>query len=314
LGVLIFVFPGLYGEGYYQINSCLKGDYSYLFYKSLFFGMQDNMMWVMLLLTAMIIFKIIASALTFGAGGMGGTFAPAMFMGAHLGLLFATAVNYFFFVGLVPSNFALVGMAGLIAGVMHAPLTGIFLIGDLTSGYGLLVPLMIVASISFGTSRFFLKNSVYTYELAESGDLITHHTDRNILTMMTVTKLIEKNFAKVSPDSTLGGLVEIIAKSDRNIFPVVDEENNFLGLVFLNSIRHIMFKYELYETVMVRDLMYMPDILISSTDSMERVAKRFQYSSNYNLPVIDDGKYIGFVSRANVFSSYRRRIQRFSED
>jgi CIC family chloride channel protein len=258
--------------------------------------------------------KVVATSLTFGAGGVGGVFAPAMFVGAHLGLLFATAVNYLSFEDLIPANFALVGMAGLIAGVMHAPLTGIFLIGDLTNGYDLLVPLMLVASIAYATVRLFLRNSVYTYQLAERGELFTHHTDRNILGMMTISKLVERNFHTISPDATLGDLVKIIAESERNVFPVVSPENDFLGIVFLNEIRRVMFEREKYDTTLVRDLMYMPRVWVSITDSMEVVARKFQFSANYNIPVLDNGKYVGFVSRANVFSSYRRRLRRLSED
>ncbi len=314
LGLLIFIFPGLFGEGYMQINSCLKGDYSYLFEKSFFYPFKENMLAIIILLSMMVVFKAIAASLTFGAGGVGGVFAPAMFMGAHLGLLFATGINYFAQEGLLPSNFALVGMAGLIAGVMHAPLTGIFLIGDLTSGYGLLVPLMIVASISYGVVKIFLPNSVYTYQLAKRGELMTHHTDKKILGMMNVTSLIEKNFIEVRPEATLGELVTVIAESERNVFPVVNKHGIFQGIVFLNEIRHIMFNRELYNTTKVEDLMFMPSASVSPDDSMEQVAKKFQYSSHYNIPVLEKGKYIGFVSRANVFSSYRRRIRRFSED
>lgn len=314
LGVLIFLFPALYGEGYESINACLKGDYSILFENSIFSGLKDRMFFVFILLLLIILFKVIATAITFGAGGIGGIFAPTLFMGAFTGLFFADLVNYLGFGELITSNFAMVGMAGLIAGVLHAPLTAIFLIAEITSGYELFVPLMITATISYATIKIFVANSVYTHQLAKRGELITHHKDKAILSLLHVDKLIEKNFKTTSPDSTLGDLVRVIAESKRNIFPVIDKDENFYGIVVLDDVRNIIFNPEKYNTVKVSSLMFMPDTFVEPDESMEEVAAKFHKTGNYNLPVIKDGKYMGFVSRATVFSEYRKMLKDFSED
>ena len=314
LGLLIFLFPSLYGEGYEAINGCLNGDNGHLFNNSLFYNLQDNILWIFILFTLVILFKAIATSVTFGAGGVGGIFAPTIFMGANLGLMFAQAFSYFGIKDLSSSNFALVGMVGLIAGVLHAPLTAIFLIAEITGGYGLIMPLMIGASVSFATTRIFEKHSVYTYQLARRGELFTHDKDKIVLSILKVTKLIETNFLTINEDATLGDLVKVIAKSTRNIVTVIDSENTLLGIVFINDIRNIMFKRELYDTVNVNELMYMPTPVVLPNESMEDVAKKFQKTDNYNLPVVDNGKYVGFVSRANVFSAYRELLKKFSDD
>jgi len=314
LGLLIFLFPSLYGEGYEAINDCLHGEYNHLFNNSLFYNLQDNIIWVFVLFVLVILFKAVATSVTFGAGGVGGIFAPTLFIGANSGLMFAKALSYFGIKELSYSNFALVGMVGLIAGVLHAPLTAIFLIAEITGGYGLIIPLMIGASISFATTRIFEKYSVYTYQLARRGELFTHDKDKVVLSILKVTKLIETNFLTISADSTLGDLVKVISESKRNIIPVIDKENTLFGIVFINDIRNIMFKRELYDTIYVNELMFMPSPTVSPDESMEDVAKKFQKTSHYNLPVIDNGKYVGFVSRANVFSAYRDLLKKFSED
>lgn len=314
LGLLIFLFPSLYGEGYGAINGCLNGDFSHLFNNSLFYSFQDNIVWIFALFILVILFKAVATSVTFGAGGVGGIFAPTLFIGANTGLMFAHAFNYFGIKDLSYSNFALVGMVGLIAGVLHAPLTAIFLIAETTGGYGLIMPLMIGASVSFATTRLFEKYSVYTYQLARRGELFTHDKDKVVLSILKVTNLIETNFLTISADATLGDLVKVISNSKRNIIPVIGSDNTLLGIVFINDIRNIMFKRELYDTVLVDELMFMPSPLVSPEESMEDVAKKFQKTSHYNLPVIDNGKYVGFVSRANVFSAYRELLKKFSED
>jgi CIC family chloride channel protein len=313
LGVLIFLFPSLYGEGYDAVNLCLQGDYSPLFNNSLFYSFSNEIIMVFVLFLMILFFKAIATSVTFGAGGVGGIFAPTLFMGAFTGLFFTTFLKYLG-INLNSSNFALVGMGGLIAGVLHAPLTAVFLIAEITSGYQLFVPLMVTATISYATIRIFVKNSVYTHQLARRGELITHHKDKAILSMMKVDKLIEKDFKTVHPDDTLGDLVKVIANSKRNIFPVIDDDNNFCGIIFLDNIRNIMFKPELYNERTVSGLMYMPGALVNPEETMEAVARKFQETRNYNLPVIQDGKYIGFISRANVFSEYRKLLKEFSDD
>ena len=314
LGLLIFFFPSLYGEGYEAINGCLHGTNEHLFNNSIFYNLQDNMFWVFILFGLVIIFKVIATSVTFGAGGVGGIFAPTLFIGANTGLLFAQVCSYLGFKDLSYSNFALLGMVGLIAGVLHAPLTAIFLIAEITGGYGLILPLMIGASVSFATTRLFDEYSVYTYQLARRGELFTHDKDKVVLSILKVTKLIETNFLTICEEATLGDLVKVIAKSKRNIVPVIDNENTLLGIVFINDIREIMFNREMYDSVYVNELMYMPTPIVSPDESMEDVAKKFKVSNNYNLPVVDNGKYVGFVSRANVFSAYRNLLKKFSED
>ncbi len=314
LGILIFILPPLFGEGYNEINYCLKGDFSYLFMNSPFYDFRESLLAAMIILVAIIFLKVIAMAFTFSAGGMGGVFAPSLFVGANMGLLFSVFAKFFGYKDLSPSNFALVGMAGIMAGVMHAPLTSIFLIAEITGGYQLLVPLMIVATLAYATNKYFIPYSINALRLAERGELITHNKDKSALSMMNIDDLIERNFSTVDADATLGELVKVISQSPRNVFPVVDKDGYFQGVVFVNEIRNIVFNHDLYKTVFVRDLMFMPEPFVSPDESMEAVAHKFEKCSHYNLPVLKDGKYVGFVSRANVFSRYRSLIKSFSEE
>ncbi|MCF8339189.1 MAG: chloride channel protein [Bacteroidales bacterium] len=314
LGILIFFFPSLYGEGYSAINMGLSGETSYLFDKSLFAGMEDQFLITGALLLGLILFKVVATAITFGAGGVGGIFAPTLFTGVNLGLLFTLAVNHLGLAQLPENNFALIGMGAMIAAVLHAPLTAIFLIGDITGGYELVFPLMITATIAYATVRIFTLHSVYTYQLAQRKELLTHDKDKTILSLMNIENLIEKNFSTVCPRDTLGDLVKVISKSKRNIFPVTDENNHFLGMVVMDDIREIMFRPKMYDKVKVSELMFTPETTVDINDSMEVVANKFRSSGNYNLPVLNNGKYVGFVSRAHVFSTYRRMLKQFSED
>jgi CIC family chloride channel protein len=212
------------------------------------------------------------------------------------------------------SNFALVGMAGTIAGIVHAPLTAIFLIAEITGGYELFLPLMIVAAISYATVRIFTSNSVYTKQLAMRGQLFTHNADKNMLAMLSLESLIEKNFLTVKESASLGDLTHVISKSSRTIYVVVDDENNLKGIVWLDHVKHLMFKPALYKKTFVKDLMYMPPDLVEIDMSMQQVAEIFETSNHYNLPVVNKGKYIGFVSRAKVFSNYRKKMKHFAND
>ena len=313
LGLLVYLFPSLYGEGYEVINNALQGNTEYLLENTFYSNYEPTFILITGILLLVILFKVVATSATFGGGGIGGVFAPSLFVGANTGLLFATVMNYFG-ANLQEKNFALVAMGGLISGVIHAPLTGIFLIAEITSGYALLMPLMITATISYATIRLFQQTSVYTYQLVKRGELFTHDQDKTVLSLMEVSDLIEMNFQTIGPDATLGELVQVISTSPRNIFPVIDAEKHFLGLVWVNDIRHIVFRPELYDNTYVRDLMFMPQPSVSPGESMEDVAHKFQTSNHYNLPVLENGIYIGFVSRANVFSKYRTLIKEFSED
>ncbi len=314
LGILVFFMPALYGEGYLAINSSLHGNYSYLFNNSPFYEFKDSVYALIIALIAVILFKVIATYITFGGGGIGGIFAPSLFIGANVGVLFSFLLNTLDIKQVSQSNFALVGMAGLIAAVIHAPLTAIFLIAEITGGYQLFVPLMIVAALSYATISMFEKNSVYTHQLAKRGELFTHDKDKVVLSLLKVKNLIETKFNTVRPYATLGELVNIIQKSKRNVFPVVDENNTLQGIIHLNNIRHVIFKPELYDNTLVENLMYYPLNYVSPDDSMEEIVQKFQSSGHFNLPVLQEGQYLGFVSRAKVLSEYRKLLKHFSED
>jgi len=308
LGILIFLFPSLYGEGYEAINECLAGNLDYLFHESLFYSLQDELWAAMILLAAVILLKIVATSLTFGAGGVGGIFAPTLFMGVNTGMLFAQLINRLGFREINPNNFALIGMAGLIAGVLHAPLTGIFLIADISGGYQLFVPLMVTATFSYLIVRAFTPNSVYHIQLAQRKELLTHDKDANVLHMMDVREMIETDFEVLPPEATLRDLTKAISRAHRDLFPVVDKDGKMIGMVKMDDIRGMIFDHELYDKVKISELMYMPEYYIDPNDSMEIVANKFETSGRYNLAVIENGKYLGFISRARVFTRYRKEI------
>jgi CIC family chloride channel protein len=324
LGTLIFLFPPLYGEGYESINAMLNGDFTFLLETSLFYSFKDSLPIVFGFLLLLIFFKAIATSVTLSSGGIGGIFAPSLFLGSTIGFLFASVVNWITTIPWINNllqyknisveNFALVGMAGTIAGILHAPLTAIFLIAEITGGYELFVPLMITAAISYSTIKYFNKHSVYTYQLAKRGELLTHHKDKTVLALLNVDELIETNFITIEPDKKLSDLIKIIKESVRNIYPVIDSEGNFLGLVPLDNVRKIMFNQDMYEKVYVREIMIQPNASVSSEDNMDMVMEKFKSTGYWNLPVIDEGKYLGFVSRANIFNAYRKMLIEFSED
>ncbi|MEA3505367.1 MAG: chloride channel protein [Bacteroidota bacterium] len=313
LGLIILIFPPLYGEGYSSMNNGLEGSFDYLFDNSFFESFKGNSIVIITLLIAMILLKVVAASITFGSGGVGGIFAPTLFTGVNLGLLFAFVVNHFGFLDLPGSNFALIGMGGMIAGVLHGPLTAIFLIGDLTGGYELVVPLLISATFSYSTVRIFTTNSVYTHQLAARKQLITHHKDKAALAFLDINTLMETNFSVIQAGGKLGDLINVVKTSSRNIFPVIDEENNFLGVVTMDDIREIMFRPELYDKIKITELMYMPENNVEINEYMEEIVKKFRTSNDYTLAVTEKGKYKGFVSRANIFSAYRKIIQEYSD-
>lgn len=313
LGIVIFFIPSLYGEGYEVINASLKGQYSLLYENTFFESLKGSVFSSLFIFLIVLLFKVIATSLTFGAGGVGGIFAPTLFTGAIAGLFFSQLLGLAG-VDVNPSNFALVGMAGMIASVIHAPLTAIFLIAEITGGYQLFMPLMIVATLSYAITKIFVSNSVYTIQLARRGELITHHKDKALLMMLRINELIEKDFSVLKPSDSMGQLIETIKFAHRNIFPVVEEDGTFRGIIKLDDIRHIIFDNELYDNTFVRDLMFMPDYVISTTDTVEEVAMKFQASGRYNIAVLKHGKYMGFISRAKLFSSYRSLLKDHSEE
>ena len=312
LGILIYFIPPLYGEGYNVINNLLQENYLQALGTNLFNAYLENIWVVIILLAGLVVFKIIASALTFSAGGVGGIFAPVMFMGSAMGHCFALILNNTGFLKnpISVSNFTLVGMAGLMAGVLHAPLTAIFLIAELTHGYELFIPLMITAAISFMITSKFQPHSVYTLELAKQGDLLTHDKDNTVLTLMTISRVIEKNFIALKIDMNLGDVIhQGVVKSSRNIFPVIDENRNFLGIILLDDIRHIMFDEKLYNEVKVRDIMQQaPEIIDIENDRMKEIMRKFQESGAWNLPVVKEKKYVGFISKSKLLTAYRQKL------
>lgn len=314
LGVLIFLFPPLWGEGYTSINKVFNGMGLDLLDNSMFYGFRDNPWFFVGFLILLVLFKVIAMSVTTASGGIGGIFAPTLFVGAIGGYFLAFFLNLIFGLNLPLDNFALAGMGAMMAGVMHAPLLGIFLTAEITGGYELFFPLIISALVAYITIMRFEPHSIYTKRLAQDGKLVTHNKDKAVLHFMEVGELIETDLEMIDPDATLGDLVDAIARSKRDLFPVVDKDGMMKGMVKMNDIRDIVFKQELYDKVHVKDLMYMPEFYISPKDSMHIVAEKFESSGRFNLAVIDEGKYIGFISRAKVFSIYRNTVRTFSHD
>ena len=313
LGALIFVFPALYGEGYETINAALNGNAADILDGTLFQSFSENIWVVILIFVAIILCKAFATSFTFAAGGVGGTFAPALFLGAMTGMVYALIINNLGIGDLDVSKFALVGMSGLIAGMLHAPLTGIFLIAEITNGYSLMVPLMIVSALSLTVNRIFFYESIYTRSIAEKGVKVSFNKDETILNMMTSNHLIETNFSMITPDKTLGDLVKIIALSSRNIFPVVAENGDFKGHILFDDVRKFMFDTSLYGTSVEKIMVY-PDYVINADEPMESIVKKFEESHKYNIVIIDKGKYLGYISRANVFTAYQATLKEISAE
>ena len=308
IGLMLYFIPPLYGEGYGLINNLLNGKTA-----EALSGIQyaidfENVWMVVGILLVIAIFKAIAMTTTFAAGGVGGIFIPTLFMGSALGNAVAKIINQFGF-DVSESNFTLIGMTGLMAGVLHAPLTAIFLIAEITGGYDLFVPLMLVATISYGVTKYFVPNSIYTADLAKRGELITNDKDKNALMMLKIDKVIEKNFVSLHADMTLGEMLKKgVSKSSRNLFPVVDEEGQFLGIVLLDDVRSVMFDQSLYEKTTVSLFMKSAPDIIFYEDSMEKIMTKFKGSGAWNLPVIKDKKYIGFISKSKLLTAYRNKL------
>ncbi|MBO3698844.1 chloride channel protein [Roseivirga sp. E12] len=311
LGVLMLFFNPLYGEGYDTIKLILNGQASEVLSNSQFFADVSNE-WILVGLAFLVLLlKPIATGLTIGAGGNGGIFAPSLFIGGITGFLFAQVNNLLDFGRtLSVSNFTLVGMCGVMSGVLHAPLTAIFLIAEITSGYTLFLPLMLVSAVAFSTNSYFQKHSFYTAKLIESGDLIQHDKDKQLLSLMNISKLLEKDLMTIQPQQKLEELVALVKKSNRNIFPVVDEENVLKGIITLDDIREIMFDPESQKSVIVETLMHRPPETVSPDDHMQEVMSKFEKTGAWNLPVIKDGQYLGIVSKSRIFNTYRTKLKR----
>ena len=308
LSLLIFLFPPLYGEGYDSVNILLDGQYTQLLEGSIFEAFSSSYWVVFAFFLLTLLFKVFASVSTNSGGGCGGLFAPTLFMGGLTGFIFSYLVNYFssLSVFISPKNYILLGMAGLMAGVMHAPLTGVFLIAELSGGYNLFLPLMLVSLTSFATIRIFMPHSIYSLRLAEQGKLLTHQKDTAVLTLMNLESVLERDFEVVAPEMSLGEMVGVISVSHRNSFPVVDERGILVGIVELDNVRNIMFRPELYERYKVRKIMVTPEVKVSSVTPMTEVMRLFDETKAWKMPVVDEeGRYLGFISKSAIFNSYR---------
>lgn len=317
LGVLIYLFPPLYGEGYGMLTQLLHGDSSSLFVNTVYGSWSDNVLVVLLVLFLLIALKAVATAATIGSGGVGGTFGPSLIVGGLSGYFVAMLCNQMGLSEQDTANFALVGMAAVMTGVMHAPFMATFLIADITGGYQLLVPLMVASAVTYLCVSPFERHSIYARKLAEKGDLLTHDKDASAWHLLDMSSLIETNFVIVRSGNTLRDLVEVIQTSRRNVFPVLSDDDKFLGVVVLDDVRKIIFRPELYDTVVVDDLMHpmSEGDLVRSSDSLLDVVEKFRIGDRYNLVVVDDDdNYLGFLSRANTFSAYRRFISDTSDE
>lgn len=317
LSSLLFLFPALYGEGYSSINILLSGDANNLqqLTTKTFFAGGGTMM-LLAYVGCVILTKAFATASTNGAGGCGGTFAPSLFIGAFVGFLFGSLWNLYELGPFFPvENATLLGMAGVMSGVMHAPLTGVFLIAELTAGYDLFMPLMIVSVFAYLTILLFEPHSIYGMRLARQGKLITHHTDHSVLTLMTLDSVIDREFTPVEPDIEMGQLVHALSKSYSEVIPVLGPAKNLLGEIDMNKIRHIIFRTELYNHFKVSQLMQQPKTKLRLGDPIEEVMQAFdKYNSQY-LPVIDDeGQLYGYVSRTHLLTQYRQMVADFSNE
>ena len=316
LACLVFLLPPLYGEGYMAINHLLGGNPNSIVDGSIFYSDRESPWMIIGFIGMIILAKGFATSATTGSGGVGGTFAPSLYLGCMSGFFFAYLSNH---LGLGPElsikNFALMGMAGVMSGVMHAPLMAIFLTAEMTGGYDLFLPLLIVSTIAYGTIKLVEPYSIYTMRLAQRGELLTHHKDKAVLTLLKMDSVIETDFQSVTPDMNLGEMVQAISRSSRNLFPVVGEDGKLVGVVLLDEIRNIMFRPHLYKRFYVRRFMSIPPSKIVIGMTMDKVMKAFDDTGAWNLPVVDEvGHYVGFVSKSKIFNSYRRVLRHYSED
>lgn len=316
IACLVFLFPPLYGEGYGAINFLLTGEQGKVVDGTFFYFDRDNVWFLALFIGAIALMKAFATSATNGAGGVGGTFAPSLFVGALTGFLFAFILNNIDpSLNLSQKNFTLMGMAGVMSGVMHAPLMAIFLTAEMTGGYDLFLPLLIVSTLAYFTIQFFLPYSIYTMRLAKAGDLITHQKDKAVLTLLKIDNLVEKDFKEVHPEMSLKEMVDVISISNRNLFPVTDAEGKLKGIVLLDDIRNIMFRTDLYRKMHVSRFMSAVPDTIKIDQRMDKVMETFDKTNAWNLPVVDqDGHYLGFVSKSKIFNSYRQVLKHFTDD
>ena len=315
LSIIIVIFNPIYGEGYDTIKEFLTNGNANILSNHLFIPDTELVILPFLFLTGLILIKPVASALTIGSGGSGGIFAPSLFIGAVTGFLFSSGINTLANDRVIStSNFTLVGMCGILSGVLHAPLTAIFLIAEITSGYTLFVPLMLVSAISYSTISYFEKHSFYTKHLVEKGDLIPNDRDRQVLSLIHLRKVIETDLHTIHPEKTLDDLVKLVRKSRRNIFPVVNHEEQLEGIVTLDDIREVMFDDVKRKEILVSSIMHAAPDSVSPKEKMQSVMAKFEKTGAWNLPVIEDGRYQGFVSKSRIFNAYRQKLIRQARD
>ncbi len=306
LGILILLFPTLFGEGYSSIKALSDMRADSLLNNSLFSAYAGNEWFVLIFIGVLMMLKVVATSVTISGGGNGGNFAPSLFVGAYLGYFFSRLVSMLGITRLPEGNFTIVAMAGVLSGIFHAPLTAIFLIVEITGGYELMIPLMIVSAVSYTVVKYFEPYSMDAKKLAKKGHILTHSKDKSILSSLKIASIIETDFHRIDPGAKLRELVEVVAHSSRNIFPVVDKENVLMGVILLDNIREVMFKIELYDSLLVKELMRKPAETVGSDESMQSVMKKFDETGAWNFPVIDHGKYVGFISKSSIFSKYRK--------
>ena len=316
LSTLIFMFPPLYGEGYNVMNMMLEGNLSQIFDGSIFYEYRNDTWWLIAFVGLILFTKAFATSATNGGGGCGGTFTPSLFIGCFAGFFFTLLLNNLGVIEgtLSMKNYALMGMAGVMSAVMNAPLMGIFLAAEMTGGNELFLPLLIVSTISYGTFKLFSPYSINTQRLAQRGELLTHEKDRSVLTLLKMDSVIEKDFKEVHPDMTLREMCEVISQSSRNLYPVTDSNNVLVGVVLLDDIRYIMFRPDLYDKMRVRKFMSSMPAKIELGQSMDSVMKMFDDTKAWNLPVVERGKYVGFVSKSKIFNSYRRVLKHYTDE
>lgn len=309
LGLMVFFLPPIYGEGFDTLNALIEGNSTQLLDKSPFFSIIENPYVIIVFLIFIILVKPIAAAVTLSSGGSGGIFAPSLYVGGILGFLFAYSSNLFgFTVPLPVAHFTLVAMCGVMAGVQHAPLSAIFLIAEITGGYELFIPLMLVSAISYVTKTAYAKESIYELLLIEKGRQLPESKDQELLELIKITNVIERDLLPIHPDAKLRDLISLVRRSKRNIFPVVDENKTLRGIVTLDDIRDIMFDPEKQDVIMIKELMQSPPEILLSTENMQKAMEKFEASGAWNLPVIEDGRYLGFVSKSRIFNAYRKRL------
>lgn len=309
LGIMVFFFPPIYGEGYNTLNVLIEGNYSQILDNSIFFSTIENPIMILVFLAIIVLIKPIASAVTIGSGGSGGIFAPSLFVGGIVGFLFAYSKNMLgFHIPLPVAHFTLVAMCGLMAGVQHSPLSAIFLIAEITGGYELFVPLMFVSAISFITTSHYQKDSLYKLQLKDQGKHLPETKDQELLDTIDISQVIERDLLPIHPNAQLKNLIDLVKISKRNIFPVVDENEALRGIITLDDFRDIMFDNEKQETVLIRQLMHSPPEILLATDNMQSAMEKFERSGAWNLPVVENGRYQGFVSKSRIFNTYRKRL------